>query len=304
MLFGLFGLFGLVWFVWFGLFGWLLSHALSLLLSFTRCSPPVCLPRAGSLWLHFRQPADLIENKSLHRVKRHRGNHTPQAKRMADLRVAQWTDTLERACGFDSWGQMLEASEEYEKVTAEIKTALTSQDMPFNEGQAKFLNKTAVAASLRAKAAQDLTGTTIVCLWLWLCVFVFMPFFSLRVCFAYSWRHQAWRVLTSLSLRFRCAGAPTGISLGQMKQVVTLLKEVPESVPLFPLKEISEMKHLVPEPTFVPHANLSVPLGLASRNSPALTKHQRPYARTHAHTHVCMRFCMQGQSSGVDRCCA
>ncbi|EGD79766.1 hypothetical protein PTSG_10751 [Salpingoeca rosetta] len=120
---------------------------------------------------------------------------------MAALRVAQWSDTLDRACGFDSWGQVLEACNEYEKVTSDIKKALTSQDMPFNEGQAKFLNKTAVAASLRAKAAQDLSG------------------------------------------------APTGITLPQMKQVVSLLKELPDSVPLFPLKEVSELKHLIPEPS-------------------------------------------------------
>ena len=40
--------------------------------------------------------------------------------------VSQWRDTLERAIGFDSWGQVVEAMEAYERLAADIRRALTA----------------------------------------------------------------------------------------------------------------------------------------------------------------------------------
>jgi len=72
--------------------------------------------------------------------------------------VEQWYDGLGRAAGFDSWGQVIEAVDEYEKLARQVRVALDDDKLKFTEPQARFLNRTMIIATLRAKAATDLTG--------------------------------------------------------------------------------------------------------------------------------------------------
>lgn len=72
--------------------------------------------------------------------------------------VEQWYDGLERGANFDSWGQVIEAVEEYEKLAKQIRAALDDDKLKFTEPQARFLNRTMIISTLRAKAATDLTG--------------------------------------------------------------------------------------------------------------------------------------------------
>lgn len=74
-------------------------------------------------------------------------------------RVLQIRDTLERASTFDSWGQVLEADVEYKKMIDLIGNLTKSgEGTPFMDIQVKFLDNVAVAAHMRSKSAQDLTG--------------------------------------------------------------------------------------------------------------------------------------------------
>eukprot|EP00055_Hartaetosiga_balthica_P012195 m.58515 g.58515 ORF g.58515 m.58515 type:complete len:302 (+) comp7867_c0_seq1:154-1059(+) len=82
------------------------------------------------------------------------------AEDISERLIAKWRDTLERACGYDSWGQIIEASLEYNKITDEIKEELVSPEMPFSERQALFLNKTAVVTSLRSKCLDVFSVTS------------------------------------------------------------------------------------------------------------------------------------------------
>ncbi len=83
-------------------------------------------------------------------------NQTQDAHKL----VSQWRDAMERAMGFDSWGQMLEASEEYEKLFKSVKHAVSLEDGTFNDDRVRFLNKMILVVSCRAVAAQDLSGET------------------------------------------------------------------------------------------------------------------------------------------------
>lgn len=72
--------------------------------------------------------------------------------------IALWRDGLERGHGYDNWGQVIEACQEYDKVSEDVKKALTTEQSQFSEEVLRFLNKFAVIVNLRSKAVQDLTA--------------------------------------------------------------------------------------------------------------------------------------------------
>ncbi|EDQ88913.1 uncharacterized protein MONBRDRAFT_32500 [Monosiga brevicollis MX1] len=117
--------------------------------------------------------------------------------------LAQWRDRLDRGVGFDNWGQMIEACDEYDKVVSEIKSTVHKQKPPFTEDVCKFLVNVAIAATLRAKAAQDLTGKV------------------------------------------------AGVTLSEMRHLIETMKQLPDTVPPFPLPGVEEFRHLMPAPA--PH---------------------------------------------------
>lgn len=72
-------------------------------------------------------------------------------------RALQWRDSLERATTYDSWGQLIEAIEEYEKIIKSIRIAIGNVEIQFSDEQAKFLNHMSLILSARAKAVLDLS---------------------------------------------------------------------------------------------------------------------------------------------------
>eukprot|EP00730_Choanoeca_flexa_P015089 TRINITY_DN6840_c0_g1_i1.p1 TRINITY_DN6840_c0_g1~~TRINITY_DN6840_c0_g1_i1.p1 ORF type:complete len:306 (+),score=72.67 TRINITY_DN6840_c0_g1_i1:56-973(+) len=113
-------------------------------------------------------------------------------------RVAQWRDSLDSAATLDNWGQMLEACNEYDKVVQGIKSVVAVEKSPYPDDLTRFLTNVAIAAKLRSKAAQDLTGKA------------------------------------------------AGVSLADMKQLITTMKSLPDTVPAFPLPDVEGFKHLMP----------------------------------------------------------
>lgn len=77
---------------------------------------------------------------------------------VAVKRVAQFRDTLERAIGFDSWGQLVEATDEYNKVAKSVQAALADTSLVLTEEHNRFLQKVVAAVGMRTKACTDLTG--------------------------------------------------------------------------------------------------------------------------------------------------
>eukprot|EP00049_Salpingoeca_infusionum_P018521 m.357614 g.357614 ORF g.357614 m.357614 type:complete len:310 (+) comp17885_c0_seq1:206-1135(+) len=73
--------------------------------------------------------------------------------------LAQWRDMLERATQFDSWGQLVEACNEYTKLANSIRNLLVSEQREaFPDSIATFMNKASVAVRQRIQSAQDLSG--------------------------------------------------------------------------------------------------------------------------------------------------
>ena len=73
-------------------------------------------------------------------------------------RVERWVDWLERAAGFDTWGQVIEANDEYEALSRDIRAAMDDKELVFDDARSRFLNRTMIASTLRATATTDLTG--------------------------------------------------------------------------------------------------------------------------------------------------
>lgn len=76
-------------------------------------------------------------------------------------RLAQLRDGLERALLFDSWGQMVEAATEYESLAKDTQTWLQTQHTLSEESKKNWI-RVAVVLSMRAKSAEDLTGSEVV----------------------------------------------------------------------------------------------------------------------------------------------
>lgn len=73
-------------------------------------------------------------------------------------RVAQWVDSLERATTFDSWGQLVEALDEYDQLSRSIRASLSSNECQFADEPVRFLNRLMIVINMRAQATQDLTS--------------------------------------------------------------------------------------------------------------------------------------------------
>jgi len=73
-------------------------------------------------------------------------------------RVQGFRDTLERATTYDSWGQVLEAADEYQKLEKDITSAIENGLSLFNEHQIKFLSRLTVVVQMRVKASLELNG--------------------------------------------------------------------------------------------------------------------------------------------------
>eukprot|EP00039_Didymoeca_costata_P000666 m.46739 g.46739 ORF g.46739 m.46739 type:complete len:332 (-) comp10401_c0_seq1:3810-4805(-) len=73
-------------------------------------------------------------------------------------RVQAFRDSLQRATTFDSWGQVVEAGDEYAKLVKDIAKAIENEEADFKEHQVKFLSMLTRAVQLRAKASLDLSG--------------------------------------------------------------------------------------------------------------------------------------------------
>ncbi len=72
-------------------------------------------------------------------------------------RLALLRDGLERAMLYDSWGQMVEAADEYEAISKETQTWLLTQASLSEESKKNWL-RVAVVVQMRAKSAEDLSG--------------------------------------------------------------------------------------------------------------------------------------------------
>eukprot|EP00051_Salpingoeca_urceolata_P027499 m.481752 g.481752 ORF g.481752 m.481752 type:complete len:315 (+) comp22309_c0_seq1:207-1151(+) len=73
-------------------------------------------------------------------------------------RVAEWRDMLERAIGFDSWGQVVEAVEEYERLSKSVKKTVEANDGQFPEEALRWIQKLGAVAKIRSQTAEDLSG--------------------------------------------------------------------------------------------------------------------------------------------------
>ncbi|CAK8692711.1 axin interactor, dorsalization-associated protein-like [Clavelina lepadiformis] len=70
--------------------------------------------------------------------------------------VGKWYQTFKKATDFDSWGQLVEASDEYVKFSRQIRVSLNN--MEWNEDQKKTLSRIASSAECRSKTLQSVDG--------------------------------------------------------------------------------------------------------------------------------------------------
>jgi len=89
-------------------------------------------------------------------------------------RVQNFRDTLERATTYDSWGQVLEANDEYMRLVKSVTAAIAQNkgeppvkgekpkalEQVFNDQQVKFLSRMIRAVQKRAQSSLDLSGET------------------------------------------------------------------------------------------------------------------------------------------------
>ncbi|XP_033635278.1 axin interactor, dorsalization-associated protein A-like [Asterias rubens] len=69
--------------------------------------------------------------------------------------LARWRTSLTRGIGHDSWGQLVEAVDEYQMLSKQILRESSFNATLFNDNQKKTLSKVAACLALRSKALQS-----------------------------------------------------------------------------------------------------------------------------------------------------
>ncbi|XP_038073274.1 axin interactor, dorsalization-associated protein A-like [Patiria miniata] len=73
--------------------------------------------------------------------------------------VARWRASLTRGTGHDSWGQLVEAVDEYQMLSKQVLREASHEATLFNDNQKRTLSKIAACLDLRGKALQSPDST-------------------------------------------------------------------------------------------------------------------------------------------------
>ncbi|XP_022086074.1 axin interactor, dorsalization-associated protein B-like [Acanthaster planci] len=73
--------------------------------------------------------------------------------------VARWRASLTRGTGHDSWGQLVEAVDEYQMLSKQLLKETSHEATLFNDSQKRTLSKIAACLDLRGKALQSPDNT-------------------------------------------------------------------------------------------------------------------------------------------------
>ncbi|XP_006824893.1 axin interactor, dorsalization-associated protein A-like [Saccoglossus kowalevskii] len=69
--------------------------------------------------------------------------------------ISRWRGTFTKGTDFDSWGQLVEAVDEYRMVSRQLHKEAASSTSPFTDDQKKNLSKIATCLELRSRALQS-----------------------------------------------------------------------------------------------------------------------------------------------------
>lgn len=72
----------------------------------------------------------------------------------AEKMVEKWNQQFKQATDFDSWGQLVEAAEEYSRLSKMMKAATAPRQGLFDEEKSKVIRKAASCLEVRAKSLQ------------------------------------------------------------------------------------------------------------------------------------------------------
>ncbi|XP_070577669.1 axin interactor, dorsalization-associated protein-like [Ptychodera flava] len=69
--------------------------------------------------------------------------------------VSRWQGSFTKGTDFDSWGQLVEAVDEYQMLSRQLHKEATSSSSPFTDDQKRTLSKIASCLELRSRALQS-----------------------------------------------------------------------------------------------------------------------------------------------------